>query len=360
MQPTFNSGSPVNANPLPPRVDIVILNWNGRDDTLACLESVARIDYPNYRVIVADNGSGDGSVDAIRLAYPDVHVIENRANLGFAAGNNSAIAHALESGAEFVLLLNNDTVVDLAVLSAFVDASKRMPHGGVFGAKIYYYGDKQKLWYAGGYWNAQTLSFNEHGAGELDHGQFDTLTETEWVIGCAMFVRAEVFRKVGLLEPSYFLNNEEIDFCSRAKRAGFACVYVPAARLWHKISVSFGGEDSPLKEYFSARNRLLWARRNAESGLRLRIYLDSTASLMRRFMRPLLGQTMSAPPSLKSWWWSVRSAFRDPRHRAALLGFRDFWLGRFGNCPDTIRTLAREWSSKRTDRAGAQSAPQQS
>lgn len=342
-----------------PTISIVILNWNGRDDTLACLESLARIDYPNFRVIVADNGSSDGSVDAIRSAYPDVHLIENRANLGFAAGNNSAISHALESGAEFIFLLNNDTVVDPAILSAFVDAAERMPGGGVFGAKIYHYGDKQKLWYAGGYWDARTLSFNEHGAGELDRGQFDTLTETEWVIGCAMFIRAEVFRSVGLLEPSFFLNNEEIDFCSRAKRAGFTCVYVPMAHLWHKISVSFGGEDSPLKEYFSARNRLLWARRNATWGLRLRIYFDSTLSLMRRFVRPLLGQTMSAPHSLKCWWWSVRSAFRDSRHRAALLGFRDFWLGRFGDCPDTIRTLAREWSAKRSDRATSASLPQQ-
>jgi len=330
-----------------PTICVVILNWNGRDDTLACLESVARVDYSNFRVIVADNGSSDGSVDAIRRAYPDVQVIENHANLGFAGGNNSAIAFALESGAEFVFLLNNDTVVDPAILSAFVDAAKRMPGGGVFGAKIYYYGDKQKLWYAGGYWDARTLSFNEHGAGELDQGQFDALTETEWVIGCAMFVRAEVFRKVGLLEPNFFLNNEEIDFCSRAKRAGLACVYVPQARLWHKISVSFGGEDSPLKEYFSARNRLLWARRNAEPGLRFRIYLDSTRKLVRRFARPLLGKTMQRPASLKTWWWSVRAALRDPRHRAALLGFRDFWLGRFGNCPERVRELAREWSAKR-------------
>lgn len=343
-----------------PLVYLVILNWNGRDDTLACLESVARIEYLNFRVIVADNGSGDGSVNAIRHAYPDVQIIENHANLGFAAGNNSAIAHALESGAEFVFLLNNDTVVDPAILSAFVDAAERMPKGGVFGAKIYYYGDKQKLWYAGGYWDAQTLSFREHGAGEMDRGQFDTLTETEWVIGCAMFVRAEVFRSAGLLEPSFFLNNEEIDFCSRAKRAGFACVYVPGARLWHKISVSFGGEDSPLKEYFSARNRLLWARRNAAPGLRLRIYLDSTRSLTRRFVRPLAGLTMSAPFTPRNWSWTVRAAFLDPRNRAALLGFRDFWLRRFGNCPEVIRTLAREWASKRAERPAAQSAPQQS
>ena len=330
-----------------PLVHIIILNWNGRDDTLACLESVTRIDYPNFRVIVADNGSSDGSVDAIRRDYPKVQVIENRANLGFAAGNNSAIAHALESGTEFVFLLNNDTVVDLGILEAFVKAAERVPQGGVFGGKIYYYDNKETLWYAGGYWDARTLSFGEYGAGELDRGQFDNLTETEWVIGCAMFIRPEVFRAIGPLEPKFFLNNEEIDFCSRAKRAGFSCVYVSEARLWHKISASFGGEDSPLKEYFSARNRLLWAERNAGLGLRFCIYFSSARSLIRRFVRPLMGKTMHSPFTMKGWWWSVRAAFFDPRNRAAFLGFRDFWLRRFGNCPDIVRKMNKDWSSKR-------------
>lgn len=328
-------------------VYVVILNWNGRDDTLACLESVEQIDYPNFKVIVADNGSSDGSLDAIRQRFPGVQLIENRANLGFAAGNNSAIAHALESGAEFVFLLNNDTVVDPAILSAFVKAAERKPKGGVFGGKIYYYSKPETLWYAGGFWDAQTLSFGEHGAGELDRGQFDVLTETGWVIGCAMFIRAEVFRSVGLLEPKFFLNNEEVDFCSRSLRAGFSCVYVPDARLWHKISVSFGGEDSPLKEYFSARNRLLWAERNARPWLRLRIYADSARAMMRRFILPLLGLRVRPPFTAKGWWWSVRDAFCDPRNRAASLGFRDYWLRRFGNCPDVVRKLGKDWSAKR-------------
>lgn len=344
---------------LKPSIAIVILNWNGKDDTLACLKSVEKIDYPNFKVIVADNGSNDGSVVAIRRDYPDVQVIENHANLGFAAGNNSAIVRTLESGAEFIFLLNNDTVVDTDILSAFVKAAGKMPNAGVFGAKIYYYGNKETLWYAGGYWDAQTLSFGEYGAGELDRAQFDTLTETEWVIGCAMFIRANVFRTIGLLEPMFFLNNEEIDFCSRAKRAEFSCVYVPDAHVWHKISVSFGGEDSPLKEYFSARNRLLWAQRNAGLGLRFRIYLDSTRSLMHRFLRPLLGRAINTPLNAKSWWWSVRAAFVDPRNRAAFLGVRDFWLRRFGDCPHIIRALNREWVSKRVESAASQSAPQQ-
>ena len=342
-----------------PLVCIIVLNWNGRNDTLECLESIARVDYPNFEVVVADNGSTDGSVEAVERCHPGVRIIENRANLGFAEGNNGAIRHALETGADFIFLLNNDTVVDPGVVTEFVRAAQQMPQAGVFGAKIYHHADSRRLWYAGGYWDSRTLSFNEYGAGEIDRGQYDVLTETEWVIGCAMFIRAEVFRKVGLLEPRFFLNNEEIDFCSRAKRAGFLCSYVPGARVWHKISVSFGGEDSPLKEYFSARNRLLWAKRNAALGLRLRIYLHSVSVLIRRFIRPLFSVVMSQPFSLKKWWWTVCTAFLDPRNRAALMGFRDFWLRRFGNCPDSIRTLTSEWSSMRVQRASSRSTGQE-
>lgn len=339
------------------RIAVVVLNWNGRYDTIDCLHSLRSQDYPDFRVVLADNGSTDGSVEEISRHFPDVEIVLNGSNLGFAGGNNTAIRRALETGAEYVFLLNNDTIVDSRVLSSLSAAAERMPQCGVFGAKIYFHVRKDTLWYAGGYWDPKTLSFGEFGAGEIDRGQYDTLTETDWVIGCAMFIRAEVFRKVGLLEPDFFLNNEEIDFCSRAKRAGFACAYVPDAKLWHKISVSFGGEDSPLKEYFSARNRLLWARRNADFMLRMRIYLSSTQALSRRFLRPLLGRTVAGPFSLQSWWWTVRSAFRDPRNRAAALGFRDFWLRRFGNCPDAIRELARDWSSRKAEVA-AQTLPQ--
>lgn len=341
-----------------PSIGVVILNWNGGDDTLACLESFASIDYPSMRVIVADNGSTDDSPAAIRTTYPWVEFIENGANFGFAGGNNSAIRRVVNSGADFVFLLNNDTIVGPEILSAFVDASRRMPDCGVFGAKIYFYDRKDVLWYAGGYWDPETLSFGEYGAGEIDVGQYDNLTETEWVIGCAMFIRADVFRKIGLLDPAFFLNNEEIDFCSRAKRAGFRCAYVPEAKLWHKISVSFGGEDSPMKEYFGARNRLLWAQRNAAFGLRLRIYLSSTRALLRRFIRPMLGSPIGGRDSLRQSWWSARAAFLDPRNRAAAMGFRDFWLRRFGNCPDVVRDLAREWKARRSVESAVPSVTQ--
>ncbi|HYE37879.1 glycosyltransferase family 2 protein [Methylocaldum sp.] len=341
-----------------PGVAVVVLNWNGRDDTLECLSSLKKIDYPNWTVIVADNGSSDNSVSAIREQYPDIDLVENGTNLGFAEGNNRAIARALEGGAEFVLILNNDTVVDPEIVSAFVRAAEQMPGGGVFGAKIYHYHQKDLLWYAGGYWDPETLRFEERGAGLRDEGQFEELTETEWVIGCAMFVRASVFRSIGLLEPKFFLNNEEIDFCSRAKRAGFSCVFVPDAKVWHKISVSFGGEHSPLKEYFIARNRLLWAQRNADTALRFRIYGQTLLGLVRRFLFPLGGRHQQ-PIDLRRWWWRVRETFVDPINRAHFLGVRDFVLGRFGDCPDAVRVLAKNWGRKSAADSSTLMSPQE-
>ncbi len=340
-----------------PRIDVIVLNWNGRNDTLECLRSLKKCEYANFGIRVVDNGSSDQSVSAIRQLFQDVLILENGSNLGFAEGNNRGIMESLRSDVDFVLLLNNDTTVDPGLLSALVQAADQFPQGGVFGSKMYFHSDPKRLWYAGGYWDASSLSFNEYGSGEIDRGQYDITQETEWVIGCAMFVRAEVFRKIGLLEPKFFLNNEEIDFCSRAKRAGFACVYVPQARLWHKISVSFGGEDSPLKVYFSSRNRLLWARRNANLALRLRIYADSTRGLLRRFSSPLLRRTISGGITPKRWWWSLRAVLADPRNRAAALGFRDFWLGRFGDCPDQVRALAKEWAANRPKPAESLAAP---
>jgi hypothetical protein len=328
-----------------PRVEIIVLNWNGRSDTLECLGSLMRVDYPNFKVILVDNGSTDGSIEAIRREFPQVELINNGTNLGFAEGNNRGIARALKAGAEFILLLNNDTIVDPGILSAFHHATETMP-GGIYGAKIYFYDEKDTLWYAGGVWDSQALSFMKRGVGLVDNGQFDTIIETDWVVGCAMFIRSDVFRNVGLLEPKFFLNNEEIDFCSRARRRGFSCVFVPEAILWHKVSVSFGGPNSPMKEYFSARNRLLWASRNARLSLRIRIYAGAMRSLMRRFILPLLEFRPHSQFSAKRWWWGTRAAFLNPHNRAYFRGVSDFCLRRFGDCPDVIRELTKQWALK--------------
>jgi hypothetical protein len=339
-------------------VCVVILNWNGRDDTLACLASLQDVRYPNFRAVVVDNGSSDDSVPAIRSAFPDVEVIETGRNLGFAGGNNVGIRRALELGADYVLLLNNDTEVDPGILDAFVAAAARFPDAGVFSGKIYFHSDPQRIWYAGARWNDEASRFDQIGEGVLDDGQaFSAAGETAYACGCAFFLPAARLREVGLLDEQFFLYFEETDWCYRANAAGHPSIFVSEAKLWHKVSMSFGGERSPLALYFITRNRLLWASRHADFRTRYRVYLVAFQGLIRRFGLPAVKLKAVRPLTVKAWWWSVREAFCDSRNRAYFLGLRDFVRRRFGDCPDGVRQLNRQWSAKRAALGAVGSAP---
>lgn len=329
-----------------PRVAIIILNWNGRDDTLACLQSVMKIDYANFWVIVVDNGSNDNSVAAIRAAQPHIDIVETGANLGFAGGNNAGIRHSLDLGADYVLLLNNDTEVDPGLLRAFVSAAQRHPQAGALSARIYYHDEPHRIWYAGARWSFEHGRFHQVGQGEIDAaGVFDQERETDYACGCAFFVPATRFREIGLLDDDFFLYFEETDWCYRARRAGHPSVYVPDAKLWHKISVSFGGEKSPLATYFITRNRLLWAKRHLGARQRLSVYLDTLRILSQRFIAPMGGLLRQRPLTLRARCWSAKEIFRDPVNQAYFLGVRDFCIRRFGNCPERVRVLGRKWSA---------------
>lgn len=341
-----------------PTVVVVILNWNGRDDTLACLASATAIIYPNFRVIVVDNGSADDSVAAIRAAFPEIEVIATGRNLGFAGGNNVGIKRSLEIGSDYVLLLNNDAEVDPGILDAFVAAARQFPDAGVFSGKIYFHAEPSRIWYAGAQWNSGASRFDQIGEGMVDDGvSYSNPRETDYACGCAFFVPAGRLREVGLLDEDYFLYFEETDWCYRARKAGHPSVFVPDARVWHKVSVSFGGEGSPLALYFITRNRLLWARRHVSLSRRLRVHAEIIRSLIQRFLAPSSGTQVGGPFILKAWWWSVRDALRDPRNIAVFLGVRDFWLGRFGNCPDEVRALTKEWVAGRPTPVESVSAP---
>ncbi len=280
-------------------------------------------------------------------SIPNTIVLETGENLGFAEGNNVGIRYALERGADFVLLLNNDTIVHPGILQSFVDGARCRPDGGVFGAKIYYHAEPSKIWYAGGAWAPKSMCFMQVGDGDTDHGQFEDIVTTEFVIGCAMFIPSPVLRQIGLLEPMYFLNYEEIDFCTRVTRSGFANVFVPTAKLWHKISVSFGGEDSPLKTYFTFRNRLLWAKRNLPFRQRVAIHWSIYAQVNARFFGHLLRTEGGDRRTLRGLLWRAASALKSANNRAWWLGIRDYWRCRFGTCPPEVWELQRNWKTLR-------------
>lgn len=325
-----------------PKVAVIVLNWNGGTDTDECLQSLEPVAALGHRIVMVDNGSTDGSLDHVRDQRAYVQVIAVGENRGFAGGNNVGIRAALEDGAEYVLLLNNDTVVAPDLIEELLKVAQATPDAGILGPKIYYYSDPDRIWSAGGCWNKKERCFSQLGDGEKDEGQFEHVSDTEFVVGCAMFIPARVFHDVGLLEERFFLNYEEIDFCYRVRSAGFRTIYVPGAKLWHKISVAFGGEESPLKDYFTFRNRLLWARRHLPLGNRLDIHLAVYRIMLRRLLLPAFGRRKGL--GLRSRYWALGAALRSPKNRAFMRGLRDYWRRRFGDCPYVVREWTRQWA----------------
>lgn len=330
-----------------PKVTIVVLNWNGKDDTLECLASLNQLDYPNYEVVVVDNGSTDDSVEAISKQYPDVTLLQTRANLGYAGGNNVGIRWAMEHGADFVLILNNDTIIDPNLLSALVEAARIVPEAGIYGSKIYFYDRPEILWFAGGRWLTDAVRLEHVGYGQKDGPEFVDYRECDYVTGCALFARAEVFRKIGLLDESFFLTYEETDWCYRARDKGYRCLVVPQAKLWHKVSSSFGGSTSPLVTYFMTRNKLLWAKKYC-SQTEWREITRETSQLARHILFPRFaiatGDQFIVKRivwSLHSWWKIIRKNLAQPSNMAILYGLRDYYFRRLGDCPAVVRRLAK-------------------
>lgn len=240
-----------------PKVTIVIINWNGLQDTVECLESLMKIEYCNYDIIIVDNGSSAIEAKKIKAIFGRIKVVELKGNLGFANANNIGILIALANQeTEYVLLLNNDTVVDPMFLKEMSKIAQNDYDIGILGPKIYYYGDKNRLWYAGGKVNMYIRHTQE--AGKIDVGQHDITKKTDYVSGACMLIRRSVFKNIGLLPREYFLGWEDIDFCLAAKRKGYSCMFVPNSRIWHKVSASYKRHNLAYKQvFFGFRNRFI-------------------------------------------------------------------------------------------------------
>ena len=296
-----------------PRVAIIVLNWNGLTDTLECLESLASLDYPAYEVVVVDNGSTDGSPDAIRERFTDVTVVENGENLGFTGGNNVGLRRALEQGADYALLLNNDTEVAPDFVRLLVRAAEADAGIGVAGPTIYYYDQPETVWSAGGGIDWRRGKTWMVGLGTRDVGQSgESLREVDFVSGCALLVKRAVLDSVGLLDDRFFAYYEETEWCVRALRAGFRIVHVPGAKVWHKINPG-GRTNSPMVHYYLTRNRLLFLKVSG-AGWRAWLY-----TFLAEYLRTLLS-------------WTLRPKWRDKgTHRRVMLrAIADALRGRWG------------------------------
>lgn len=236
-----------------PHVAIVLVNWNGRDLTLDCLRSLAAITYRPHTVIVVDNASRDGSVEAIRKSFPDVDLLPMAENLRFAGGNNAGIRRALEMGAEMVLLLNNDTTVAPDFLSRMVRRIRGDAGTGIVTPAIYYHDVPEVFWFAGGVVSFWTGTMRHVGIRERDRGQYTESHTTDYATGCCFLTTRDIIGRVGMLDESYYIYTEDADFCMRVRKAGYSIVFEPSAKVWHKLSVSTGGHTS----WFKMKNKFV-------------------------------------------------------------------------------------------------------
>jgi GT2 family glycosyltransferase len=236
-----------------PLVFIILVNWNGKIVILDCLDSLATISYNNFRIVVVDNASSDGSAQAIREQHSDVVLLEQKENLRFAGGNNIGMHYALDHNAELICLLNNDTIVDKDFLTQLVARIGSDKNIGIVAPKIYYHDEPNRIWFAGGEISMWTGTMKHAGIREVDRGQHETSKVVDYATGCCILTKREVVEKVGMLDESFFIYAEDADWCMRVRRAGYSIVYEPRARVWHKLSVTSGGHLS----FFKMKNKFI-------------------------------------------------------------------------------------------------------
>lgn len=299
-----------------PKVSIIILNWNGWKDTIECLESLSQIDYPNYDVIIVDNASKDESIKKIKeyirgeinvkstfftynlenkpmqvIEYKNeelifkvkdtekyhnissnrkITIIENDKNYGFAEGNNIAIRYALRVlDPHYLLLLNNDTVVDKYFLSEMVKTAETDKKIGIVGPKIYYYDYESKnniLWFAGGKINSLTGQTYHEGINDEEKITHNMIKECQYITGCSMLIRNKLLHQLGGFDKIFFAYYEDVDLSVRASKAGWKNIYVPKSKIWHKVSKSTSENYlniSPTTMYYITRNRIIFMKKNS-------------------------------------------------------------------------------------------------
>jgi GT2 family glycosyltransferase len=289
-----------------PRVTVIILNWNGWEDTIECLESLFQINYSNFDVIVVDNNSHDESLTKIRdyvsgklkvesnffgykssnkpikildytkkdseffkdendffkLSSKRLFLIKNESNCGFAEGNNIGIRYAVDIlNPKYILLLNNDTVVDKDFLKEMVNIGEINTSVGIIGPKIYYYNELNTIWCIGGKIDWKFARGLHIGINEVDNGQYNEMREFEYVSGSAFLIKREVITEIGLMDKQFFLYFEESDWALRASQNGYKSVYAPKAKVWHKVSKSGGGISKEIGLYYITRNRWLFMKK---------------------------------------------------------------------------------------------------
>jgi GT2 family glycosyltransferase len=325
-----------------PKVAIIILNWNGWRDTIECLESISKVDYPNLELIVVDNASSDDSCQKITdwcsqnntvcresfQSYPDLKIepieqigyesqefrqlvlIRLSSNTGFCIGNNIGMMQAAIDGAEHFLILNNDTVVSPSFLKPLVELAQKKENVGLIGCLICYANEPSKIWFAGGKFNEFLESCRLLDGRNVKDISLDEVIETDWVSGCAMFIPRKVYEEIGGFDEDFFIWSEEWDYSLRVKQAGYKLFISTRSLIYHKVGGTLG-VMKPLSYYYGTRNRLLLKRKHLSFKKRALFILFFVLSRIPRYIQF----------GLQGRWDLIRCGY------AAI---RDYFLGRTG------------------------------
>ncbi len=220
-----------------PLVFVVVLNWNGFDDTNECLLSLKEVNYPNFQIVVVDNGSNDDSPKRIGVNHPDVAMVKCESNKGIAAGYNRGIQFALQAGADHVVVMNNDLIFDSEFLTAMVTTARKWPQGGIIMPKIYYYDARDVVWSTGGRtrWIPSNILLRDRQ--KRDNLALQTEEIIEFAPSCCLLLTRDVCQEV-LFDESYFFYYDDWDFCLEARKKGWQIVFSPSSHIWHKVSRS--------------------------------------------------------------------------------------------------------------------------
>ncbi len=301
-----------------PKVSIIILNWNGWQDTLECLDSLAKITYPNYDVVIIDNGSVNKSAKKIKnwinthKSVISYKLLVNSRNAGFAGGNNVGIKYALANNANYVLLLNNDTLVAPDFLNKLIKAGDSDKNIGIIGPKIYFASEKNKIWFGGGY-------FSWFGGGKhLEYEKIDKkpsndkIKEVDYMTGCCFLIKRETIEKIGLMNENFFLYYEDTEWSLRARKNGYKIIYEPNSHIWHKVSRSVMPKSNPAVYYYHIRNALLLSKLRAPKIILAGICAWSAACCLKQIFKIIfLPQKREISKNI-------------------IKGIKDFYAGKFG------------------------------
>jgi GT2 family glycosyltransferase len=310
-----------------PRVGIVILNWNNAKDTIDCLSSLFSIDFDNYFVIIVDNGSTDDSVDRISRAFPNIEIISLTANTGYAAGNNIGISRAIALGADYIFILNNDTIVSpscLKELISFAGTSKKI---GMVGPKMYCMDPSDLLFSKGSFvlWKQAKTFHRGMFQPETSLSSDDIPEQVDFISGCGVLVSKQLIDEIGVFDEVFFLNYEDAEWGIRAQRAGYEVWYAPKAVLWHKVSSTLG-LSSPANTYYMTRNSLRFFWMNSTGFIRWYSVIRIVLGTLR---------TSIAWTYLRKYRLPIYNNKRD----ANLFALRDFMAGHFGKMGPEVHKI---------------------